>query len=81
MQAIPKGSFCIAQNVQLAPGNIGHTETNLETCAPVRQTLARARRTHERSSPIEGAKRLESEPLDSFDIRARPQLDSNSQFR
>ena len=81
MQAIPKGSSCVTQNVQFAPGNIDDAETNLQTSTPVRQTLARARRMHDRPAAIEGAKRMESEPLDSIDICARPQLDENSQLR
>ena len=68
MQAIPKGSSRIAQDVQLAPGDIGHAETNLQTRTPVGQTLPRARRMHDHTTPIEDMKRVESEPLDSFHI-------------
>ena len=81
MQAIPNGNSCIAQKVQLAPGNIGHAETNLQTRSRVRQTLVGELRMHDCSAPIEAAKRLESQPLDPFDVCAGPQLDDNSQFR
>jgi hypothetical protein len=67
--------------MQLAPGDIGHAETYVQPRTPVRQALARARRLHDRSAPIESAKFMESETLDPFDICARPQLDDNSQFR
>jgi len=67
--------------VQLASGNIGQAEANLQTRAAARQRLARARRMHDRCAQIEGAKRVQSEPLADVERVARAQLDGNCQFR